>query len=104
MQTEDLVVDEGGEGEVVEEVGKVLPHICVAVLAQTLVVETVHLGDLARLVVAAENGDALRVTDLERDKERHRLDREVAAINIVACQGTCQPKMRSARGKSEAHP
>lgn len=46
METEDLVVDEGGEGEVVEEVGKILPDIGVAVLAQALVVEAVDLGDL----------------------------------------------------------
>lgn len=47
VKTEDLVVDEGGEGEVVEEVGKVLPDVCVAVLAQALVVEAVDLSDLA---------------------------------------------------------
>jgi hypothetical protein len=33
VEAEDLVVDEGGEGEVVEEVGEVLPHVGVAVLA-----------------------------------------------------------------------
>lgn len=68
MQAEDLVVDEGGEGEVVEQVGKVLPDIGVAVLAEAFVVEAVDLGDLARLMVSAEDGDALRVSDLEGDE------------------------------------
>ena len=60
-----LIFDESGEGEVVEEVGEVSPYVCVAVLAEALVVEAVDLCDLARLVVAAEDGDALWVSDLE---------------------------------------
>lgn len=58
VEAEDLIVDEGGEGEVVEEVGEVLPNIGVAVLAEALVVKAVNLGDLARLVIPAEDGDA----------------------------------------------
>ena len=53
VQTENVVVDEGREREVVEQVGEVLPHVRVPVLSQTLVVEAVHLRDLPRLVVAA---------------------------------------------------
>ena len=33
VQGKDLVVDEGGEGEVVEQVRERFPHICVPVLA-----------------------------------------------------------------------
>lgn len=49
----DLVVDQGGQREVVEQVGEEFPDVGVAVLAQTLVVEAVDLGDLSRLVVPA---------------------------------------------------
>ena len=38
-----LTVHKGGEREVVEQVGEVLPHVGVAILAQTLVIEPVHL-------------------------------------------------------------
>ena len=85
VEAEDLVVDQRGEGEVVEEVGEVFPHVGVAVLAQALVVEAVDLRDLAGLVVATEDGDALRVSDFESDEERDRLDRVVASINVVTC-------------------
>lgn len=85
MQAEDLVVDEGGEGKVVEEVGKVLPDIGVAILAEALVVEAVDLGDLAGLVVATEDGDALGVSNLEGDKEGYCLNRVVATVDIVTC-------------------
>ena len=47
VQAEDLVVDQGGEREVVEQVGEELPHVGVAVLPQALVVEAVDLRDLA---------------------------------------------------------
>lgn len=99
VETEDLVVNEGCEGEVVEEVGKVLPDIGVAVFAQAFVVEAVDLGDLARLVIATEDGDALGVADLERDEQSDSLDREVASINVIAC-GECQMSdTRSTRGR-----
>ena len=47
VQTEDLVVDQSGEREVVEEVGEVFPDIRIAVFAQALVVEAVNLGNLS---------------------------------------------------------
>jgi len=84
VQTEDLVVDEGGEWEVVEEVSEIFPHVGVSVLAQALVVEAVDLRDLPGLVVSSEDGDALGVSDLEGDEEGDRLDRVVASVNVVA--------------------
>ncbi len=84
MQAEDLVVDEGGEGEVVEEIGEVFPDVGVAVLAQALVVEAVHLRDLARFVVAPQDRDALRIADFERDEEGDGLDGVVASVDVVA--------------------
>lgn len=83
VETEDLVVDEGGEGKVVEEVGEVLPNIGVAVLAETLVVEAIYLRNLTRLVVTTEDSDAGGVSDLEGDKKSDGLDRVVATIDII---------------------
>ena len=85
VEAEDLVVDEGRQGEKVEEVGEAFPDAGVAVLPEALVVEAVHLRDLTRLVVAPEDRDALREPDLERHQQRHRLDRVVATIDVVAC-------------------
>lgn len=86
MEAEDLVVDEGGEWEVVEEVGEVLPDVGVAVLAEALVVEAVNLGDLAGLVVSTEDGDALWVADLEGNEESDGLNGVVSTVDIVACE------------------
>lgn len=43
VDAEDVVVDDGGEGEVVEDLGAVAPHVHRPVLPQALVVEAVHL-------------------------------------------------------------
>lgn len=68
VKAEDLVIDERGEGEVVEEIGEVFPDVGVAVLAEALVVEAVHLRDLARFVVAAQDRDALGIANFESDE------------------------------------
>lgn len=85
VQAKDLVVDQSCERKVVEEVGKVLPHVGVSVLAQALVIEPVHLSDLARLMVAAQDGDAQRVSDLQGHKQGDSLDRVVSSIDIIPC-------------------
>jgi hypothetical protein len=54
MHAEDLVVDHNREREVVEHVCKVVPNVCVAVLARTLGVEAVALRYAPRFVVAPD--------------------------------------------------
>ena len=56
VQTEDLVVDQSGKRQIVEQICEVFPDVRVTVLAQALVVEAVDLGDLAGLVVTTEDG------------------------------------------------
>lgn len=68
VKTEDLVVDECGEGEVVEEVREIFPDIRVSVLSKTLVVEAIDLSDLTGLVISTENGDSRGVSDFEGNK------------------------------------
>lgn len=85
VQTEDLVFNESSEGEVVEEISEVFPHVGVAVFAKALVVETVDLGDLTGLVVATKDGNTLGVTNLQADQKGHSLDGIVASIDIITC-------------------
>jgi hypothetical protein len=84
VEAEDLVVDEGGEGEVVEEIGEVLPYIGVAIFAETLIIEPVDLCDLAGFVVATEDGDTLRISNFEGYEKSDSLNGIVASINIIA--------------------
>ena len=54
VHAQNAVVDQRGEGEVIEDVGAVAPHVDTAILAQALVVKAVHLRDLPTLVVTAD--------------------------------------------------
>jgi hypothetical protein len=83
VEAEDLVVDQGGQRKVVEEVGEVLPDVGVAVFSEALVVEAVDLGDLAGFVVSSKNGYALGVSDLEGDEEGNGLDGIISSVNVI---------------------
>lgn len=84
MQTEDLVLDKGSQGQEVKEVGEVFPDIRIAVLAKALIVEAVDLRDLSGLVVAAQDCDARGIADFEGDEEGDGFDAIIATVDIVA--------------------
>jgi len=96
MHAEDLRLDERGQRHVVEEIGEYFPNVGVAILAQALVVEAVDLRDLPRLVVAAQQVDALAVAHLERDEQRDSLHRVVATIHIIAHEEVVRVGARAA--------
>ena len=85
VQTEDLVVDQGSQRQVVEQICEELPDVGISVLAKTLIIEAVYLCDLSGFVVAAQDGDSGRVSDLQGNKEGDGLDRVVPSVNIVSC-------------------
>lgn len=85
VEAEDLVIDEGGEGEVIEQISKVFPNVCISIFSETFVVETVDLGDLARFVISAKNGNSLRVSNFEGDEQSNGFNRIVPSVNIITC-------------------
>ena len=82
--------------EVVKHIGAVAPHVDRAVLAQALVIKAVHLGDLAGLVVAADQGDAVGVAHLAggRAGSRARVSLHLHRLNE---RGGCNPGCSCAR-------
>ena len=83
MHTHDLVVDQSRNAQAIKHVDEVLPRVRASVLLHALVVETVHLRDLASLVVATEQRDAVGVARLQREEQLDTLDAEVTAIHVV---------------------
>lgn len=69
--------------KVVEDLHAVLPRVHVAVLAYALLVEPIDLGDLPRLVVTSQQGDAFRIPGLVAQQELECLYTVVASIHKV---------------------
>ena len=84
MQAEDLVLDDGGQWQVIEQVGEVLPHVRVAVLTQAFVIEAVDLGDLTTLVIAPKNGDPVLEAHFEADQKCDCFYTVVASVDVVS--------------------
>lgn len=83
MQAEDLVVDESGQGQVVEEVCEILPHIRIAVLSETFIVKAVHLRDLSRLMVSTQYRDSRWVSNFEGNEEGDGFNGVVSPVDVV---------------------
>ena len=84
VNTEDLAVNDGREGEIVEYLGAVSPDCDAAVLPQTLVIEPVHLGDLPALVVAPDEVDPVRVPHLQGQQQQEGLHAVEPAVHEVS--------------------
>ena len=84
MDAKDPAVDDGSEAHVVKHLAAVAPYARAAVLFHALVVEAVHLGDLSRLVVAAEDEKVLGVFDLVGEEEADGFERLLASVDVVA--------------------
>jgi len=79
---EDLLINDGGNGQAVEAVGKSLPKLDV-VAPLALVVETVDTVDGRALVVAAQNEEVLGVFDLVCQQKADGLERLLATVDVV---------------------
>lgn len=64
MNTKDAVLNESRETKIIEDLGAVPPHVDGTVLAQTLVVEPVHLCYLSALMVAPNKCDTVGIPNL----------------------------------------
>ena len=83
MHGEDLLVDDGSDGQAVEAISESLPKLDV-VSSLALIVETVDAVDRGALVVTTENEEVLRVLDLVCEEQADCLQRLLATIDVVA--------------------
>lgn len=80
---EDLFVNNGGNWQAVEAIGKGLPQLDV-VPAFAFVVKAVDTIDAGAFVISSEDEEVLRILDLVCQKQADSLERLLASINIVA--------------------
>lgn len=86
VHAEDLIVYDHGKREEVEHIGEIVPNICVAIFTIAFGIEAVGLRDTSRFMIATNQVDSLRVTELEANEQGYCFDREEAAVNIVTLQ------------------
>ena len=67
MDTEDLSFNDSANSEVVEDFSAVLPWVCVSILANGLIVETVDSSYLSGFVVASQQSDVSGVLQLQAE-------------------------------------
>jgi hypothetical protein len=83
VHCEDLFVNDSGDGQAVEAVGKSLPQLDV-IPSLTLVVESVDAVDGGALVVTAKDEEVLGIFDLVCKEQANRLERLLATVYVVA--------------------
>ena len=83
VHREDLLVDDGRDGQAVEAVGEGLPQLDV-VAALALIVEAVDAVDGGALVVPAEDEEVLGVLYLVGEEQAYGLEGLLASVDVVA--------------------
>ena len=79
---EDLLVDDGSDGQAVEAISESLPKLDV-VSSLALIVETVDAVDGGTLVVAAQDEEVLGVLDLVGQEKADGLEGLLATVDVV---------------------
>lgn len=82
MHGEDLLVNDGRNGQAVEAVGECLPELDI-VSSLALVIEAVDTVDGGTLMVAAQNEEVLGVLDLVGKKQADGLERLLATVDVI---------------------
>ena len=68
MKAENVSFNDSGQWQVIEKTCEVLPNIGITVLSETLIIESIDLGDLLTLMISSEDGDSAWVPNLEGDQ------------------------------------
>jgi len=83
VHSEDLLVDNGGDGQAVEAVCECLPQLdVVATLA--FIIEAVNTVDGGALVISAKDKEILGVFDLVGEEQADGLEGLLATVDVVA--------------------
>ena len=83
MHGEDLLIDNGGNGQAVEAIGKSLPKLDV-VPPFALIVEAVDSVNRGALVVSTKDEEVFGVFDLVCEEKTDSFERLLATIHVVS--------------------
>lgn len=83
MHTKHLPINNGSDGQIVEDIGKELPDLGVAVFGLALSVEPINLCDLSGFMVTSDQTDSIWVSQLEQHQKGDCLYTMSSTIYIV---------------------
>lgn len=83
MDTEHLVLDYRRKRKIVEHVSTVAPDVERRILPETLVIEAVHLRNLAAFVIASNQCDAVGISNLVGKQQQEGFDAVEAPVHEV---------------------
>ena len=84
MHAEETVVDDRGQGEVVEHVSTVPPHVERTILSQTFIIEAIDLSDLPAFMVASDKRDKIGIADLISEEQEEGFDAVEASVDEIS--------------------
>ena len=74
MDTEDLAFNNSSDAKIIEDLGAVLPWVCISILSNCLVVEAVDSRDLSCFVVASQQCDVRWILHFKTQQKLEGLD------------------------------
>jgi len=83
VHCEDLLIDDGCDGEAVKAIGEGLPQLNI-VPSLTFVIEAVDSVDRGAFVVATENEEVFGVLDLVGEEQADGLEGLLASVDIIS--------------------
>ena len=84
MDTENFALHNCSDSKVVEYLNTVLPWVCISILADAFVVESIDSGDLSSLVITSQEGDTIWPFKFKAHQHFKCLNRIVATIDKIA--------------------
>lgn len=83
MHAEYPPIDNGTKCQIIEHFAAPSPDITATIFPLAFVVEPVHLGNLARFMVAADEGHAVRIADFEGEQQEECFHAVESSIHKV---------------------
>lgn len=71
--------------EIIKHLATIPPHTSTAILPQTLVIESIDLGDLSRLMITPDECYSIRITHFEGEEKEESLDTVESSVYVVSC-------------------
>ena len=84
MYSENFLIDDCGQSEIIKDVSAVSPNIDTSVLSETLIVKPVNLSDLPTFVISSNQMDSIWVTDFESEEEKESFDAIKSSVHEIS--------------------